>query len=213
MANKVKKQSNFKSWLLKYRVKIGLALLLITLPVAYVTALYLGNYIRYNEVEFDGEKISSFEKTYITIEDETNHEIINLETNDLIIQIKLVEIKQPQYENPGYYTFKAKVVDKTDHLIENVQITMILSTKWMNAKSQPRSLYPTNNFSSNISLDFKERLPKSPLWFVTVHQPHLYVKVSYQTPIALEQVKSITHYFSTDLYGLTPSVIVDNQNK
>lgn len=208
-------RSKFGKWLLKYRFLIIILTFVIVIPVAFVIALYVGDYLKYRSVSFDDTLISDFNSTYITTEDTTLHEEINLETNDLIIKIKLKSILVPEYydDTNGAYTFRAKYQPKSGRTVSALTTTMILQTDWINMKSNPKNLNLTESYSSIQIISFNHILPSYPLWFVTVQRPHLYVKISYHLTIGMSQEEIKTFYFKTDLTNLIPSDITDLNNE
>ncbi|VEU82576.1 hypothetical protein [Acholeplasma hippikon] len=204
-------KSTFGKWLLKYRLILTILGIFILVPAAFVIALYVGDYLKYQKVTFDDVVVSKFEKSYLTTESSTNHEEINLENADLIVKIKLDSFLIPEYyDESGYYTFKAKYVEQVNKLVSSVQITLVLQTDWMDAKSNPYSISLSKNYSSQHSVAFNHILPQSPLWFVKVERPNLYVKVTYQIDLGLGQTELREAFFKTSLVGLTPSTEIDN---
>ncbi len=210
MLPKHEPQSKFGKWLLKYRLLITVFLFVFLVPLAFIVALYLGDYLKYQSVVFGEDTISDFESTYITIEENTNHEEINLETDELIYKIKLVSIVIPEFtDDPGSYSFRVKYEAKPNKTVSAISATLILQTEWIDAKSQPRNVSTGLNYGSVQPVTFNKILPVSPLWFVTVERPYLYVKITYQIAISMGQQETRTHYFKTNLVGLTPSTVID----
>src|SRR5690554_6383589 len=97
MLPKHQPHSKFGKWLLKYRLKIILFSFVILVPIIFVIALDVGDYLRYKDVEFNDNVVSKFQTSYITLEDETNHQMINLETDEVLIQIKLIDYMKLEY--------------------------------------------------------------------------------------------------------------------
>ncbi|CDR31081.1 Uncharacterised protein [Acholeplasma oculi] len=214
MLPKHQPQSKFGKWLLKYRLKLFLFIFIIVVPVTFIIALYLGDYLKYKNVDFGNDIQSNFLSSYITYEDETNHEIINLETPDLIVQVKLISFHIPEFydETNGHYTIRAKYKTKNNVHIHGFETVFLLQTDWMNAKSEPLNMALTENFSTNRMISFNHILPHQPLWFVEVQKPNLYSKITYHIELAMDQEVTVNYYFRTDLLGLTPSTVIDENN-
>ena len=212
-----KPQSNISKWLLKYRLIILLVGLLVVVPIITVTSLYVVNYSKNKKVVFDDKTITNFKSTYFTIEDDTDHQEINLETDDLIVKIKVMSIKKPIFDvaNPehedekGNYVFKAKVVKKGSAEISNVSISLVLQTDWLNSKSDVKTFSLGNSYSSNQTINYNQYLPKSPLWFVKVENPNLYVKLTYNVAIGLGGSNKKEYYFKNDLKEVIPASVID----
>ncbi len=207
-------RSKFGKWLLKYRFLIIIITFVTIIPIAFVTALYVGDYLKYKTVMFDETPVSEFLGTYITHEETSFHEEINLETNDLIVKIKLKSITVPEYydDTNGAYTLRVKYQAKSGRTISALSSTMILQTDWVNMKSSPKNININETYSSIQTISFNHILPANPLLFVSVQRPHLYVRISYHLTIGMAQEEIKTYYFKTDLTNLVPSDIVDLNN-
>lgn len=205
--------SKFGRWLLKYRLKLILFAFIVIIPVTFVIALYLGDYLKYKNVDFDGNNVSQFQSTFITTEDESNHEIINLETDELLIQIKLMDMLVPEYydDTNGHYTFKARQEVKSGKHIQELTVKFVVQAEWINAKSAVTTIPLTNTFGTDRKISFNHILPQSPLWFVNVDAPYLYVEVVYHIELALDQEETVTHYFKTYVGDLTPASQIETE--
>jgi hypothetical protein len=212
MIPKHEPRSSFGAWLLKYRLLIIIITFVVVIPIAFVAALYIGDYIKYKDVDFslpnaqEKEIVSTFLDAKIKLEDETEHQVIVFENDDLIIYIKLDEIVKQQYvDTNGFYKFYTRWESKRGNDISNVNVTFILQTQWINAKSSPVT-FPLNKTYPNAPREiiFNAKLPQSPLWFVTVERPDLYVKVTYDREIGLTGSEAQKVYFKSSLLGITP---------
>jgi hypothetical protein len=214
MVPKIEPKSKFGKWLLKYRLKIILFSFIVVIPVVFVVALYVGDYLRHSSVDFEGKKISNFKTSYMTVESETNHQIINLETNEVIVQIKLIDYLIPEYydDTNGHYTFKVKYEVKSGSHIHAVSAKFILQTDWINARSNVINVPMTETFGTNRRISFNHVLPQAPLWFVDVKAPYLYVELEYHVDLALGQEETVVHYFKTYLGNITPTNVTDAEN-
>ncbi|WP_025724623.1 hypothetical protein [Acholeplasma granularum] len=210
-----KPSSKFGKWLLKYRLKLILFSFLVIIPIIFVVSLYLGDYLRNKNVIFDETKITNFKSTSLIQEDLTNHDVIQLHTDDVVIEIKLINYNYINYydETDGKFVFKTRYYEKTNKTINNLKVDLVIQTDWINAKSIQQNIPTTKTFGSDKSISFNHVLPQKPLLFISVNHPNLYVKVSYNLSLPLDQVESKTHYFKTYLGDVTPTTITDLENK
>lgn len=212
MIPKHEPKSSFGAWLLKYRLTIILLTFIILIPIAFVAALYIGDYLKYKEVNFaqpsaeQSELVSEFQTSTLIIEEETEHQVIKLENSDLIIYIKLDDILVQEYvDTHGYYKFFTKWESKRGNDISGVNLTYVLQTQWINGKSLPHSFAPTKTYPNNPrEITYDVILPQSPLWFVTVERPDLYIKVTYTSSYGMGGSEQKTSYFMASLLGITP---------
>jgi hypothetical protein len=214
MVPKIEPKSKFGKWLLKYRLKIILFSFVVVIPVVFVVALYVGDYLRHSSVDFEGKVISNFKTSYMTEETSTNHQIINLETNEVIVQIKLIDYLIPEYydDTNGHYTFKVKYEVKSGSHIHAMSAKFILQTDWINARSNVTNIPMSETFGTNRRISFNHVLPQAPLWFIDVKAPYLYVELEYHIDLALGQEETVVHYFKTYLGNITPTNVTDAQN-
>lgn len=213
MLPKHQPHSKFGKWLLKYRLKIILFSFVILVPIVFVIALYVGDYLRYKNVEFNDNVVSKFQTSYITLEDETYHQIINLETDEVLIQIKLIDYMTLEYydDTNGHYTFKVRHEVKSNAHIHDIKVNFVIQTNWVNAKSDVIPVPLSTTFGTNRRIAYNYVLPQSPLWFVTVTDPFLYVEVSYQKEYAMNHEETVHHYFKTYLGDITPTTVTDQE--
>lgn len=213
MLPKHQPHSKFGKWLLKYRLKIILFSFVILVPILFVIALYVGDYLRYKNVEFNDNVVSKFQTSYITLEDETYHQIINLETDEVLIQIKLIDYMTLEYydDTNGHYTFKVRHEVKSNAHIHDIKVNFVIQTNWVNAKSDVIPVPLSTTFGTNRRIAYNYVLPQSPLWFVTVTDPFLYVEVSYHKEYAMDHEETVHHYFKTYLGDITPTTVTDQE--
>ncbi len=212
MIPKHEPRSSFGAWLLKYRLAIILFSFIILIPIAFVIALYVGDYLKYKEVNFapanaqQSEIVKEFETSDLVIEDDTEHQVIKYENSDLIIYIKIDEILVREFiDTHGFYKIFAKWESKRGNDISGVSLTVVLQTQWINGKSAPLTFSPAKTYPNNPrEITYDAKLPQSPLWFVTVERPDLYVKVSYTSTFGLGGSGPKTNYFKSSLLGITP---------
>jgi hypothetical protein len=198
-----KKKKSTLSWIHKNRIKIGIWLFLIVLPISLIITAYVGSYTSNNSVYFDAE---------ITEESE---EISDFIAADELMAIKLnIEwdaLRKPSEGDQGqltggYYRFKISYTSEPNFEIENVKITPVLRTDWKNYSSIGIERFITETDMS-ISIDFNFDLPHSPLLFITIEEPILYLKVEYSFQSAGQTMTEI-EYVKYSLKDLNPNTVV-----
>lgn len=200
--NKSKKK-RILSWIHKNRIKLGIWLFLIILPITLVITAYVGSYTTNKSVYFDSE---------ITEESIIVRDFIDAdELKGISISIEWDAFKKPT-ENAegeladGYYRFIMSYSPKSNYDIGSVKITPVLQTDW---KSY-RSVGIQRNLSTNdasFSIDYNYELPKSPLLFVTIEDPNLYLKVEYTYTVVGQDVTEI-EYVKFSLKDLNPNIVI-----
>lgn len=216
-----KHDSKLTNWLTKYRLIILLVGALIIIPLITLTTFVVVNVNKYTTVTFNETNVKKFKSSYITIEDETLHQEINLETDELIVKIKIVDIvkplfdvKEPSHQDErGSYTFKAKYQLKGSDTISNVVITLILQTDWLDAKSDPRNITLSTKYSNNQTLQFNQFLPKKAFGIINVKNPNLYIKLSYNVGLGLGESDQKEYYFKNNLKNYVTTNQIDEENK
>jgi hypothetical protein len=200
--NKSKKKRIF-SWIHKNRIKLGIWLFLIILPITLLITAYVGSYITNKSVYFDSE----ITEESVKVKDFMDAD----ELKGISLNIEWDAFKKPT-ENAegelvdGYYRFSMSYTRNSNYDIGSVKITPVLQTDW---KSY-RSVGIQRNLSTNdasFSIDFNYELPKSPLLFVTIEDPNLYLKVEYTYTVVGQDVTEI-EYVKFSLKDLNPNIVI-----
>ena len=192
-------------WIDKNRVKIGIWLFLIILPVSLVITAYVGSYTSNRSVYFDQEiteesvKINKFVRP-----DELNAITLDIEWDALKKPIEDAEGVLTQ----GYYRFNIKYSANENFDLENVKITPVLKTDWKNYRAVGIERYISTSFIS-FAVDFNYELPMTPLLLVKVEEPNLYLKVEYTYLSAGQNVTEV-EYVKFPLDNLNPNIVVPN---
>jgi hypothetical protein len=202
--NKTKTKKILK-WIDKNRVKIGIWLFLVILPISLVVTMYVGSYTSNRSLYFDQE---------ITEESEKIRKFVSPdELKALTLDIEWDALKKPIEDAEGtlvggYYRFNIKYTAQENYDLENVRITPVLKTDWKNYRSVGIERYISTSFIT-FSIDFNYELPMTPLPFVSVEDPNLYLKVEYTYLTAGQNVTEI-EYVKFPLDDLNPEVVVPN---
>ncbi|BCR35658.1 hypothetical protein [Mariniplasma anaerobium] len=205
--NKQNKSKNKRIllWIHRNRVKLGIWLFLIILPVTLVVTAYVGSYTTNKSVYFDSEITEESIKISDFIEAD--------ELKGITLTIEWDALKRPVESDDGslqegYYRFIMSYAPNRNYEIGNVKITPVLQTDWKNYRSVGIQRYlSTNNIA--FLVDFNFDLPKSPLLFVTIEDPNLYLKVEYTYTVVGEDVTQI-EYVKFSLKDLNPATVIPN---
>ncbi len=193
----------FWAWIHLNRIKIALILFLVVVPFTLALIIYTGTYANGQRVHFDAEVTES--TTYIKDFVEPD------EIDALELSIQWTELKHPTEDETGtltggYYRFNILYTAKTNYEIISVSATPVLKTPWTDQQViGTRSTVTTTNRAFTIL--YNEDLPLRPLWFVTVNEPNLYLKVEYTFITASNQVTK-TVYVAFPLHDLNPDKVV-----
>lgn len=205
-----KPSSAFGKWLMKYRMIIIIASFFILVPIVFVVSLYLGDYLRNKDVNFGDIRAKNIKDSTLVIEESTSHEVITLDSNDLTVSIKLKSILKPEYiDEVGNYKFKVKYATKNNKSISNLSVSLVLHTQWIDTTSDVKAVNPSTSYGSDQSITYSHILPRTPLPFVTITSPDLYVMVTYQVESVLGSMETYTTFYKVNLKGLTPSDVID----
>lgn len=194
---------SFWKWFHKNRIKVALYTFLIVVPITLILTAYIGAYTNNNKVHFDVEVTE--ETTYI--KDFVSYDDIDA----LLIHIEWIALKSPEENEEGilingYYDFNIRFEAKEGYSINNVAVTPVLQTPWTNIRSMgTQQNLTTNNRLFRVIFNFE--LPVNPLWFVTVDEANLYLKVDYTFTSAGSPITK-TAYVMYPLEDISPKPIV-----
>ena len=197
------KTKTILKWIDKNRVKIGIWLFLIILPISLVITAYVGSYTSNRSLYFDQEITEESEKI--------NNFVAIDELKAITLDVEWDALKKPVEDAEGvlvggYYRFNIKYTANENYNLENVKITPVLKTDWKNYRSVGIERYISTSFIS-FAVDFNYELPTSPLLFVRLENPNLYLKVEYTYLSAGQNVTEI-EYVKFPLDDLNPKIVV-----
>lgn len=193
-------------WIHLNRIKIVMFSFFVVLPIVFVTTLYISTYTTYKKVHFDSE---------VTGETKYIKEFIEMDAiKEFDFIFAWTELRNPKLSTisneleGGYYRFQMHYTPVSGYQISNLKVTPVLQTMWsdMRSISAPVTLLTT---PKNVLVNFNYELPDSPLWFVTVTDPMLYLKLEYTYTTASTPI-SKTVYVRIDLSDLTPNKVIPN---
>lgn len=201
---KIKKKQTFWTWLHQNRIRAFLWAFLIIIPVSLVLIAYVGSYTHNKKVHFDQTE---------TLETEYIKDFMSVdEISSLNLFIEWDQLRNPDYDSTneqfynGYYRFNVWYQPKLNYQINSVKIIPVLQTDWINLRSigQERLIYPMNQ---GIHVDFNYELPRTPLLFVSVKEPNLYLKIIINMTFA-GTTSEQTVYVKYDLSNVNPNLVV-----
>jgi hypothetical protein len=201
---KIKKKQTFWTWLHQNRIRAFLWAFLIIIPVSLVLIAYVGSYTHNKKVHFDQTETPETEyiKDFMSVD----------EISSLNLFIEWDQLRNPDYDSTneqfynGYYRFNVWYQPKLNYQINSVKIIPVLQTDWINLRSigLERLIYPMNQ---GIHVDFNYELPRTPLLFVSVKEPNLYLKIIINMTFA-GTTSEQTVYVKYDLSNVNPNLVV-----
>ncbi len=178
---KTQTKQTFWSWVHQNRLKVVTLMFLVLTPIALVMIAYIGSYAANRQFHFDLEVTEEtvFIKDFQDIDD----------TNPITLTIEWLELRHP-VENEdgslsgGYYRFSIGYEVEQGFAISQVRVTTLLQTDWVPMRALGPVMQAIATTGTNVTVQFNYRLPVRPLWFVTVEEPTLYLRVNYTQTIA-----------------------------
>ncbi|AUD64900.1 hypothetical protein BK011_04125 [Tenericutes bacterium MZ-XQ] len=192
-------------WIHNHRIKVGVWLFLVILPISLIITAYVGSYTSNKSVYFEQE---------ITEESEKIRNFVSAdELKAITLDIEWDALKKPVENNDGilvqgYYRFDVRYFANGNFDIVNVKITPVLKTDWKNLSSVGVERPISTNFTT-FAIDFNYDLPITPLLFVKVEEPNLYLKVEYTYTSAGQDVTEV-EYVKFPLEDLNPDIVIPN---
>ena len=203
---KPSKSKNLFSFIHQYRLKIVLFSFFVIVPIVFVISLYTATYQTYKKVHFDVEvgadtvfinqfmkmdEIEEFDFSFTWAE--LKNPKLNLETDEL---------------EGGYYKFQMHYTPKSNYQITNLRVTPVLQTMWVDMRSRG-NIVSLSTTAKAFVINFNYDLPITPLWFVKVTDPVLYLRFEYTYQTAGTPVNK-TIYVRILLDDITPIKVIPN---
>jgi hypothetical protein len=197
------KKPNLVNFIIKYRVKILLSIFLLFLPTMLIIMLYTSTYSQSIRVYFDNEitEDTDYIKDFVKMDAITEFDLI----------FEWLEYRVPEKNDDGtlangYYTISLQYVPKANYNITQMMATTVLQVPWTTYRS---AIAPTQIFTNPryMFIPFNFELPNKPLWFVSVTDPILYIKLDYRYQSASTSINK-TAYVSIDLSEYLPNRVI-----
>lgn len=207
MMNKTKnnKKDNIWTWIHKNRFRVFVWSFAIIIPMTLILLAYVGTYLNHQKVHFDRELTANteFVKDFIR-PDESPY--LNLFLTWEQLRYPNYDEGTDQYYN-GYYLFNIWYEPKLNYQINSISVTPMLKTDWMDYRSLGGET-PIYTTSRMLQVSFDYMLPQSPLWFVTVDAPNLYLRVDINMTLAGTSTVQ-TSYVKYDLSKMNPNNVIE----
>lgn len=178
--------------------RLGL-LFVVVIPLILVIFMYVQSYTRSQRVSFD---TSSSDPMYV------NEFIAIDELKGLSLDVEWDVLQLPTSNEQGeltggYYRFKIRYNPDENTSISSVSVTPVLQTDWADLSVVGETINLTTAYTDML-IEFNHTLPISPLFFVKVTDPNLYLKLTYLHVIAGLQTQK-TIYIKYPLHNLYPN--------
>jgi hypothetical protein len=196
-------QFNFWKWLHKNRIKVVTYSFLIIIPLTLLLTAYIGTYTTHTKVHFDQEVTENTEYiSKFTDMDEIDAFELSIDWKEL----KYPVLNEDDELSGGYYMFSMFYTAKQNYSVISMTVTPVLKTNWTDIRSMgnPVTLTPS---ARNVQIPFNYELPVKPLWFVTVEEPILYLKIDYTFVTATNEIAK-TVYIQFILSDINPDKVV-----
>jgi len=198
-----KPQMTFWKWLHAHRTKVVLLTFLIVVPIALIFTAYYGAYSSNKRVHFDQSVSGNTE--YVT-------EFVKPdEIDELTLHVTWTALRSPDLNDEdelegGYYDFNIYYTVNQNFVISNVRVIPVLQTPWADMRSIGGESTLTQSVRQ-VRVAFNFELPVKPLWFVTVDEANLYLKVSYTVQLQSYNVEKVA-YVIYELGDISPKPVV-----
>ena len=196
-------QKNFWKWLHKNRTKVVLYTFITIIPLALIFTAYYGAYSSNRRVHFDPEVTGDTVYTKDFVEKD--------QIDEITLHIEWTALRSPDLNEDdelvgGYYDFNMHYTINQNFVVSNVTVTPVLQTPWTNIRSIGSQTTLTQSVRQ-VRITFNYELPVNPLWFVTVDEANLYLKVNYTVQLQNYNVDKVA-YVIYRLGDISPKPVV-----
>jgi len=207
-SKQIKKDSSVSFWTLfhKYRNKIALFSFFVIIPLTLILVAYLGPLNESRKVTFD-QTISDSSEFITSFKDLD-------EIKDLEITLNWTELNLPILNDNnelinGSYVFNLSYTVLDNKNISDVTVQIALKSQYGTVQNVSNTFPITSSVNgSNITVSHNVLYPFSPLWFVTINEPVVYLKISYkETFPGISQPVDVIQYASYSLADVLPKKV------
>ena len=205
-----KDKSKPSIWLFlhRYRSKIALALFFVVLPIILLIAAYVSPLVQSQRVIFDQE---------ITEESVTIRSFDRLEdVEDMTINFSWSSLTLPEEDDDGIlfggrYGFTMSYTLDAPYDISNVRVVISLQPRFTNIRDVSNEERLSSSSDRTIFVNHNVNYPINPLWFVTIEEPTVYIRIMYEKGLAgqLEPI-TVTEYVRVSLKDELPENVFVN---
>jgi hypothetical protein len=215
-------KKSFWSWIHRYRLKIVLLSFIVVVPIALLLTIYIGSFANNNKVHFDQTVTADtvYIKDFIKVNpqkldvDENFYYIID-QIDELKIYIRWHELVLPVENSEtgnlegGFYRFKAYYTQNSGFVVSSFNVTPVLQTGWTDIRGIGSQVSLQNSVPSNanLNINFNHIMPVTPLPFVKIESPVLYLKVNYVVQVSGQPIAK-TAYLQFDLEQINPRAVI-----
>ena len=187
-----------------YRTKIALLSFIVIIPITLILVAYLGPLQDSRSVTFD-RTITSESEYFSDFKKLSDLDDLNLEISWLTYR-KPVSDGQDNYVN-GSFTFNIKYEPADNKNISNVRVQLVLKPLYGTTQDTNNPVTVNSGSSgSNFTVPHNVIYPYSPLWFINIKDPIVYIKIQY-TESFTGNINPIekTEYAYFSLNGIDPT--------
>lgn len=198
--------SSFWSLFHKYRTKIALFSFLIIIPITLILVAYLGPLNESRQVTFDSTitDSSEFINSFKGLDD-----IKDLEMKLIWSELNIPILNDKEELINGSYKFNLSYTVLDGKNISGVTVQVALKSLYGTVQnvSNPVSVSSSVN-GSDITVSHNVLYPFSPLWFVTINEPTVYLKITYKESFpGISQPVDVIQYASYSLADVLPKKV------
>ena len=186
----------------QYRLKIALAAFLIIIPVVLLFAAYISPLVQSTRVSFDQEitEESTFISSFKDLQD----------VEDVYLGFTWKKLILPTEDAEGNLVGGSFVFSVNYNIDENIDISNVrvivsLQPRFTTFRDVSAEIRLTNYSSRDVFVNHNLAYPLNPLWFVTINEPTVYIKLMYDKGVAgeLEPI-TVTEYVKVSLANVDP---------
>lgn len=197
---------NLLSLFHKYRTKIALSLFLVLTPLLLIVIGYVSPYLQSTRVTFDFEvtEESVYVRNFKSLDD----------LEDITLYVDWLKLTKPTENEDGSLSngsmeFRITYEIENNKDINDITVTPVIQPLFSSNRdfAQPRVILPYGLTTSNtvFTLTHNVLYPYSPMFLVSITDPILYLKVTYNEVLS-DRVDPVvvTEYISIPLNDLDP---------
>jgi len=201
----MKKESTKKSFwktFHQYRLKIALAAFLVVLPVVLLFAAYISPLIQSTRVSFDQEITE--ESTFITSFKDLN------DLEDIYLGFTWKELIIPAKDEEGNlvsgrFIFSVNYNMNESLDISNVRVVISLQPRFTTFRNVSNEVILSSYSSRDVIVTQNINYPLNPLWFVSINEPTVYIRLMYDKGVSGElNPITVTEYIKVSLVDIDP---------
>lgn len=197
MSQAKKRNLKFGEFIMLYRKIILLALFFVILPIVIVIGVYSGTKANGQKVQFTEESEYMSTKKFIKLEDFTDFDLdVHYYSREDLYNVVEDEADKKQIGHTYTFRFTYKNIDDAPS-VEGVSVTPTMVGPWSTYSLMSPNVALNEGTARSVPFKFEKITPYSPLLFVNVTHPMLYLELKFKIA-GLEQIRYVSYDFSTD---------------